>query len=283
MQLAFTTRPYFQFCIAALVVMIAGANLDGHGTGRENDEGTNANNSKDLADEAQQYFELRIYRTYDFEKQKAVEKYLENALMPALKKQGIENIGVFNRMDDPNDHSVFVLITYPKIEMFTEQTDMLAKDEEYQAAAKEYSDRPLKDPNFVRIESRFMKAFAGMPTLEPPKQFADGKPRIFELRLYQSHTERHAAKKVEMFNKGEIQIMRDADMGPVFFGQTLIGADAPNLIYMLSADDEESHKKHWQAFLKHEDWKRMSKMEEYKDTVSKIENWFLKPVKFSRL
>ena len=84
-----------------------------------------------------------------------------------------------------------------------------------------------------------------------------------------------------MFNQGEIQIMRDAEMGPVFFGETLIGSDTPNLIYMLSAANEDEHKQHWQAFLKHPDWKRMSQMEEYKDTVSKIENWFLKPTKFS--
>ena len=229
----------------------------------------------------QQHYELRIYRQFDYEKQQLVEAYLESCLLPALKRQGIEQVGVFRRMDDPNDHSVYALIVYPDLDAFSNMNNKLGEDAEYQESAKPYFDQPLKEPVFTRIESRLMKAFAGMPMAEVPAQKQAGEDRIFELRLYQSHTEYHAAKKVEMFNKGEIQIMRDADMGPVFFGETLIGADCPNLIYMLSASDEDAHKQHWQAFLKHPDWKRMSGMEEYKDTVSKIENWFLKPTPFS--
>ena len=230
-----------------------------------------------------QYFELRIYKIYDFEKQQLMENYLENAFLPALERQGIKNVGVFRRQDDENDHSAYVLIPYNSLKSFVNLNSNLAKDEKYQKAAASYFDRNLKDPVYNRIESRFMKAFDGMKKLVAPKQTAENKPRIFELRLYQSHTEKHAAKKVEMFNKGEIDLMKEVGLGPVFFGETLIGNDVPNLIYMLSASDMDSHKKHWQAFLKSPKWAKMSKLEEYKDTVSKIQKWFLKPTKFSKL
>ena len=114
----------------------------------------------------QEYYELRIYKIFDYDKQVAAEAYLENALIPALNRMGIERVGVFTNQDDENDHSVFVLIQFPTIGKFTAMNQQLAADKEYQTAAASYFDREKKDPVFERIESRFMKAFAGMPVIE---------------------------------------------------------------------------------------------------------------------
>ena len=231
----------------------------------------------------QEFYELRIYKIYDFDKQRAAESHLENALLPALGRIGLDRIGVFTNKDDENDHSLYVLIPFPKISTFADLNKTLAADKEYQTAAAEYFARELKDPIYDRIESRFLKAFAGIPVIEVPAVSAEKKPRIFELRLYQSHTEDHARRKVKMFNDGEIQIMRDTELAPVFFGETLIGPTVPNLIYMLSAPDADSHKKHFAAFKAHPEWKRIKVLEEYKDTVSKIQSWFLQPTSYSQL
>ncbi len=231
----------------------------------------------------QEYYELRIYRIWDFEKQKIAENHLKDALIPALGRMGLDRIGVFKNTEDENDHDIFVLISFPSIDKFTNLNRTLAADKEYQESAASYFSRDLKDPIYKRIESRFMKAFEGIPTMEIPQVSADKSERLFELRLYQSHTEDHARRKVQMFNDGEIQIMRDAKLGPVFFGETLIGPDVPNLVYMLSSSNAETHKEHWNAFLKHPEWKRIKVLEEYKDTVSKIEKWILKPTSYSQL
>ncbi|MFT5301261.1 MAG: hypothetical protein ACI87E_004959 [Mariniblastus sp.] len=231
----------------------------------------------------QEYYELRIYKIFDYDKQLACESYLKNALVPALNRLDIDRVGVFTNQGDENDHSVFVLIPFKTIEKFAGLNAALAGDEQYQTAAANYFARKLKDPVFERIESRFMKAFSGIPVMEVPKLSAEKQERVFELRLYQSHTEDHARRKVKMFNEGEIQIMRDTQLGPVFFGETLIGPDVPNLVYMLSASDKDSHKQHFKDFLAHPEWKRIKVLEEYKDTVSKIQNWFLSPTAYSQL
>lgn len=231
----------------------------------------------------QEYYELRIYRMTDNDKQVVAEAYLENALIPALNRAGIKNVGVFTNQGDENDHSVFVFIPFPTIDKFTALNQTLAEDGTYQSDAAGYFDRPIKDPVFDRIESRFMRAFKGMPVMEIPDVSVEKSDRIFELRLYESHTEDHARRKVKMFNDGEIQIMRDTKMGPVFFGETLIGPDTPNLIYMLSSSDETSHKQHWKDFLAHPEWKRIKVLAEYKDTVSKIQKWMLEPTSYSQL
>ena len=85
-----------------------------------------------------------------------------------------------------------------------------------------------------------------------------------------------------MFDNGEIDVMRDVEMAPLLYGELLIGANVPALIYILSAPDMESHREHWQAFLAHPEWVRMRDMEMYKG-VSGIENVFLRPTAFSQI
>lgn len=228
----------------------------------------------------QEYYELRIYRIPDAAKQTIVSNYLEQALLPALKRMGITRVGVFKETGDKSNHSLYVLIPFKSLEQFSSMNDVLEKDASYHKAAKEYFAQPKKSPAYSRIESRLMKAFQGMPVLETPP----GKsPHLFELRTYESHNENLARLKVDMFNQGEIDIMRDVKLGPVFFGEMLIGDDVPNLTYMLSASDRSAHDKHWDAFRSHPDWDRMKKMDKYKGTVSKIRNWYLVPLPFSEI
>ncbi|QDU08178.1 NIPSNAP family protein [Gimesia aquarii] len=229
---------------------------------------------------AQEYYELRTYRIDDPAKQKIVNHYLEKALLPALKRMGINRVGVFKEKEAKGDYSLYVLIPFSSLEQFSRLNDVLEADAAYQSAAKEYFNQPKKSPAYSRIESRFMKAFQGMPVLEIPKGKA---PHLFELRTYESSNEKLARLKVDMFNNGEIDIMRDVKLGPVFFGEMLIGDDVPNLTYMLSAPDGAAHEKHWDGFRAHPDWNRMKKMDKYKGTVSKIRNKYLEPLPFSTI
>ena len=237
----------------------------------------------DESGKRQEYYELRVYNTKDASKKKMVESYLEKALIPALGRMSIDRIGVFTNRDNLDDNSVYVLIPYSTLEIFSAVNPKLLKDKEYYPAAKEHFAALQDDPVFTRINSRFYKAFEGMPVIEMPKQTAANKPRIFELRIYESHTEEKAALKVDMFNSGEIQVMRDTELAPVFFGEALIGDDLPNLAYMLSASDHEAHVAHWAKFGAHPEWKRMRVMPKYSDTVSKITNIFLIPTAFSQI
>lgn len=232
----------------------------------------------------QEFYEIRIYRSVNAEKKAIIGTYLEKALVPALNRMGIDRVGIFTAMDSEKDPSCFALIPYPTLEAFSGVNPKLAADEAYKKAAADYFALPKKDPAYTRIDSTFFKAFAGMPVIEMPPQTAAKKPRIFELRNYESHHEDAAARKVEMFNDaGETQLMRDVKMGPVFFGEMLSGANVPSLTYMLSADDMDSHKAHWKAFVDSAEWKRMKVLPRYKDTVSKITKWFLVPAACSQI
>lgn len=228
----------------------------------------------------QQYYELRTYRIADEKNQQIVSDYLEHALLPALGRAGIHQVGVFKEVDAQDDHSLYVLIPFQSLEQLASLNDKLEADAAYHKAAEAYFALPKEAAPYSRIESRLMKAFKGMPVLEPPK----GKgPHLFELRTYESHNAKLARLKVDMFNSGEIDIMRDVQLGPVFYGEMLIGDDVPNLTYMLSGPNREEHDQHWDGFRQHPEWDRMKKMDKYKGTVSKITKWYLEPLPYSEI
>ncbi len=244
--------------------------------------GTTLTSSRAIADSkpklAQEFYELRVYRNDSKENQKTVLGFVEGAVQPALDRMGIDRLGIFTpRVDDQSD--VYVLIPYASLDLLAKQNDVLEKDDAYHKAAADFFAVPKKEAAYTRVDSRLMKAFAGMPVLEAPSK--DSKDRLLELRIYESHNEHKARLKVEMFNEGEIDIMRDVELGPVFFGETLISNDVPNLTYMLSADSDEAHKKHWDGFRKHPEWDRMKRLPRYKDTVSKIVSVYLSPTESS--
>jgi len=231
----------------------------------------------------QEYYELRAYRIKSQEKQDIISRYLEKALVPALNRMSLDRVGVFTVMDKAEDLTLYVLVPYPDLNSLASLNTKLAADKAYNIAAAEYFALDKKDPAYTRIESRLMKAFSGIPVLEMPDQTKSKLSRLFEVRIYESHNEVKAALKVDMFNSGEIQVMRDTKLAPVFFGETLIGGDVPNLTYMLSAPNMEAHQEHWQAFRTHPEWERMKKLPKYKDTVSKITKIMLVPTAYSQI
>jgi len=228
----------------------------------------------------QQLMEVRIFQCENLDKQSATLDYVENALVPALNRQGVAAVGTF-LPTDKEDTSVVVMIPYTSAKQWVGQNDKLENDASYQAAATDYFALPEKEPAFLRIDSRIMRAFAGMPGIELPGKKSG--ERILELRIYESYNEKQAKLKVEMFNQGEIDLMKEVGLAPVFFGETLAAGDLPNLTYMLSADTQALHKEHWEAFLRHSEWKRMSKLPQYKDTVSEITSVLLIPTEASQI
>jgi hypothetical protein len=232
---------------------------------------------------AQEYYELRVYHLAPESDGARLHSYLEKALIPGLNRIGIKPVGVFGEIEPKDGKAVHVLIPYATLDTFASVNARLGADSAYQKAGAEHLGSPKSDPAFTRIESSLMLAFAGLPRMDLPVWSREKRPRIFELRTYESHSEPKAAKKVEMFNAGEVEIMRDVGLGPIFFGQTLVGGSLPNLVYMVSGENREDHKKHWGGFGAHPIWNKLKNDPQYADTVSKIRNVFLAPAAYSQI
>jgi hypothetical protein len=254
--------------------------------------GLTASAAERAAGQSREYYELRAYRLKSGASHDLLDAYLEKAAIPALNRLGVKPVGVFvqqERTGAPaptelrDSSTVFVLRTYPSLQALASVTAHLSADPEYQKAGAEYLNSPKSNPAFDRIDSWLMLAFAGLPKLELPAYCKERKPRMFELRTYESHSELKALKKVEMFNAGEIDTMREVGLGPIFYGQALIGSNLPHLTYMVSGETQDEHKKHWAAFGAHPTWDKLKNDPQYADTVSKIVNRFLVPTPYSQI
>ncbi|CAM3449943.1 NIPSNAP family protein [Pontibacter korlensis] len=228
----------------------------------------------------QEYYELRTYTLTSPEQRQGVEAYWQNAAIPALNKMGIKNVGVFREMEPGETPKLYVLIPYKSLQQFEAVQSKFFLEPAHQKAGDTYINAPFKQPAYQRIESSLMKAFTHLPELEVPAK----KDRIFELRVYESHSEKFAKQKIKMFNEGgEIEIFRKTGLQPVFFGETLVGTQMPNLTYMITAPSMEAHKQHWKQFGQSPEWKELSSLPEYADTVSEITSVFLVPTSFSQI
>jgi hypothetical protein len=223
-----------------------------------------------------QYYELRVYSTKSEQQQKLVSDYWQKAAVPAYHRMGIQPVGVFTELQDSPTNKVYVLIPCDSLEVFAGIPGRLASDAAYQAAAAAYMNRPLSSPAYERIESSLNVAFDGMKKLAVPPSAADKRPWVFELRTYESPSEGKGINKVQMFNSGEVALMREVGLCPVFFAQTLVGSQMPNLVYMVSGETMDEHNKHWQAFKDAPIWKKLNGDPQYKDNVSHINSIFLK-------
>jgi hypothetical protein len=236
------------------------------------------------ADPVRELYELRRYQLRIGPRQGLLDAYLKDALLPALKRLGIGPVGAFNVMLGPDAPSLYLLIVHRSTESFVTLSPRLAEDGAYNQAAAAYLDVPATEPAFIRLETWLLHAFDSHPRLAVPGAAAQNQPRVFELRTYESHGEKAAKKKIEMFGKGgEIAIFRKTGLTPVFFGETLAGAKMPNLVYMVVFEDVAARERSWARFRDDPDWKALSAMPEYTAIVSTTHSLLLRPAAFSQI
>ena len=251
--------------------------------------GTVASSLAASADETsaapRQYFELRLYHLRRGPQQDLFDKFWRAAAIPALNRAGLTQVGVFTLMVGPDSPTMYVLLTHPSLDSLTATRARLDADAEFQKAGAEFLDAPATNPAFVRMESSLMIAFESMPKLEAPSFPGGGSSRIFELRTYESHSRKAHVKKVEMFNRWEMDIFRRTGLPPVFFGQTLIGGRQPNLTYMLGFENAQARDKGWSAFSGDAEWKKVRSTPGYTDPeiVCDISNVLLRPASYSQI
>jgi len=212
-----------------------------------------------------QYYEVRIYHTKSAEQQQRINDYWQTAAIPAYNRQDIQPIGVFTEMKDAETNSIYVLIPCNTLAIFGAIPDKLAADTVYQQAAADFLGSTKTNAAYERIESSLLIAFNGMKhlTVPPPER----KPNVFELRTYMSPSEAKGLNKIQMFESGEIGLMKEIGLDPVFYGKKLIGPNLPCLMYMTCGVNLEEHNAHWKTFGSAPVWKKLTGDPYYKDNM----------------
>ncbi len=238
------------------------------------------------ADQAREFYQIRRYSLQTGPQQKLTENYVGGALIPALTRMGMgQHVGAFRVDIGPETPTYSVLIPGTDAAALAQIDLHLAQDEEFLKAAEPFWGASAASPAFLRVEYSLLSAFEGWPKLTPPPSSATKAKRIFQLRTYESPSNKAHVVKVKMFHSGEFDIFAKAGFHMVFFGDTLVGSRMPNLTYMLSFADSTELDAKWDAFRNDPDWKKLSADARfaYEPIVSNITNLILSPLECSQI
>lgn len=231
-----------------------------------------------------EFYELTLYHFSGSEQERVLDNYLEKALLPALHKLNIKEVGIFKPLanDTAKDKLVYILIPLRNAEQITTLPLQLLKDKEYLLAGKEYFEAPYNSAPYQRMERMLLHAFPLAPQMKLPKLGSPKKEHIYEFRSYESATEQLYRNKVMMFNEGgEIALFNRLQFNAIFYAEVITGSRMPNLVYMTSFENMEERDKHWKTFVDDADWKKLSAMPEYKNNVSKADIILMRATAYS--
>ncbi len=233
---------------------------------------------------AQEFYKLTVYQYSTVEQEQVLDAYLQNALLPALHRNNIKAVGVFKTIanDTATVKKMYVLVPVKKLDDIDALEKKLLADTAYINAGAAYIDAAYLQPAYTRLETVLLKAFPLAPKFEVPSLKAAKKDRVYELRSYESASEKLFKNKVHMFNEGdEIGLFKKLNFNAVFYAEVVAGSKMPNLMYMTSFENMDDRNAHWKAFGSHPDWKKLSALPEYQHNVSHIDISFLKGVEYS--
>jgi len=235
-------------------------------------------------DPRREFYQLKIYSLDSARQEAVMDKYLSEAYLPALKKQGLKNIGVFKNRKTETDSStsIYVLVPYGSLDLVQTVEDNVLLDPSYLKSAEPFLTSSNMEAPYARQRSVLLRAFKDMPMMRPTMVVGSRTDRVYELRSYESATEEKYRNKVDMFNAGgEVKLFERLGFNAVFYGEVLSGQVMPNLMYMTTFTDLKSRDEHWKVFVDSPEWKALKAMPKYEKNVSHIDIYFLYPADYS--
>jgi hypothetical protein len=229
------------------------------------------------------YYQIKIYHLKTQSQEDRLDQYLQNAYLPAIHRMGIKYVGVFKPVEnDTSGKRVYVFTPFPTWTQLENVEEKLAADPQYITDGKDYIDAQYNDALYARLETIVLRAFPKMIEPAVPELSAKKTDRVYELRSYESPTEKYNVNKVHMFNDGnEVALFKRLGFNAVFYAEVLAGSHMPNLMYMTTFNSKQDRDKHWDTFSNDPEWKTLVALPQYQHNVSKADILFLHPTAYS--
>jgi hypothetical protein len=257
-------RPSGFICLSLLIILIVSLNAGAKAPARD-------------------YYQIKIYHYKTQDQETKLEQYLQQAYVPAIHRAGIKHVGIFKPVTQQDtDRRIYVFTPFSSLDKLAGIEQLLQTDAKYLTDGRDYIDADYKNAPYTRIETIILQAFPGMPSTTVPNLTAVKADRVYELRSYESATEKYNFNKVRMFNTGdEIGLFKRLNFNAVFYSEVISGSHMPNLMYMTTFNSKADRDKHWEAFGNDTQWKTLIAKDEYKNNVSHADIIFLHPTEYS--
>ena len=151
---------------------------------------------------------------------------------------------------------VAVIVGLSSLEAVETLRAKLAADAAYQKAVAAWEAGP--EPPYEQYTQTLLRAADYSSDIPTPYEKAKS-PRIFELRVYHSPTTRQLAAVHERFSAHEIGIFHRSGVNPLFYTETVVGANMPNLTYVIPFESLAAREKAWNAFGADPEWAKVRK------------------------
>ena len=183
-----------------------------------------------------------------------IHEYLSQGLLPRRAALGFRPTLVLEALVAAHMPQVAVLTPYDSLEAIAEADAKLAADEKCRTALSTWEENA--EQPFESVSTSLLASTPYSPKLQPagdpPKT-----PRVFELRVYHSPTQRQLAALHERFAGPEIKIFHRSGIHPVLYSSTLFGDDMPNLTYVIPFASLADREKAWAAFGGDPEWTKV--------------------------
>lgn len=223
-------------------------------------------------------YEWRIYTLTG--NGESLDAFFASTLIPVFNRNNVK-VGAFKlyKLQEADKDQRHLLFIYPDISTYLRVKNAIWDDPVFRRDAQAFYDTTAPNPVYSNFESYLSEAFDKIPVHRKP----DPARTLFEIRIYHSPNEEANQRKVQMFNKEEIDLFDKVGINSVFYGSILAGPRMPALLYLTWYKDEDTRSKAWGEFGNHPDWKRMSGLPAYAYTATNNQSIFLSPLSYSQL
>lgn len=204
------------------------------------------------APRAPRFFVLQQYFLRNGNQPGRLHAFLEKGLLASCRRLKIATPAfVLEALVAPHMPQVAVVTPYSSLDEWLGSRARLAADDGFRGALAALEQDP--EPPYEDYSESVLEAAPYTPPL-PARLPEAAQPRVFELRLYHSPTERQLRALHDRFAGPEIPIFHRVGIHPLVYGSTLAGPHKPNLVYLTPFDSLAAREKAWNAFSADPEW-----------------------------
>lgn len=194
---------------------------------------------------------LESFRLQQGSQRVRLDEFFTGALLPALDKMKLPLL-ILEAVIGSHTPEVLTVLGLAGMAGLGEMRATLAADPEVTKALAQWESGP--EPPYDSQQVTLLQAESFSPAVLPESTAAKAASRYFELRVYHNASRTILSALHQRFAGPETKIFARSGIHPVLYGSTLIGADMPNLTYLIPFDSLSAREKAWNTFNADPEW-----------------------------
>jgi hypothetical protein len=201
------------------------------------------------------YFLFERFRYKNTTQGRRMNELLGQGYVPRLGKIHAGPVIALAANIGPHVPEMLLISGYGSLEEFASVRAKMAGDAEASAAMEKLENG--SEAPFDTQENSILEATEFSPAI--PREDRHNPSRYFELRVYHAPASAQLKALHDRFSGGEINIFHRVGIHPILYATTMIGANMPNLIYLIPFETLAAREKAWNAFGADPDWVKLNR------------------------